>query len=97
MILTVGFLPIFYGITMWALQSLNPPPTDNTQKLIFGMMPIILTFVFSRFAVGLVIYWCWSNILSIAQQYVIMRRHGQETQVDKLIKRLFSKKGEASE
>lgn len=97
MILTVGFLPIFYGITMWALQSLNPPPTDNTQKLIFGMMPIILTFVFSSFAVGLVIYWCWSNILSIAQQYVIMRRHGQETQVDKLIKRLFSKKGEASE
>jgi len=23
-----------------------------------------------------VIYWAWSNILSIAQQYTIMRRHG---------------------
>ncbi len=28
------------------------------------------------FAAGLVIYWAWSNTLSIAQQYTIMRRHG---------------------
>ena len=96
-LLLIGILPIFYGITMWALQSLNPPPADKTQQMIFGLMPVVLTFVFSSFAAGLVIYWCWSNMLSIAQQYVIMRRHGQETQVDKLIGKLFSKKGEASE
>jgi YidC/Oxa1 family membrane protein insertase len=27
------------------------------------------------FPAGLVIYWSWSNILSIGQQWVIMKRH----------------------
>ena len=30
----------------------------------------------ASFSAGLVIYWAWSNTLSIAQQYTIMRRHG---------------------
>jgi YidC/Oxa1 family membrane protein insertase len=37
-------------------------------------MPIIFTFMLGRFAVGLVIYWSWNNLLSMAQQWVIMRR-----------------------
>lgn len=95
-VLTIGILPIIYGITMWALQSLNPPPTDETQKLIFGFLPIIFTFIFAGFAAGLVIYWCWSNILSIAQQYAIMRQNGVKTQLDKFIDSKFGKnKGEA--
>lgn len=91
-LLTVGILPIFYGLTMWALQSLNPPPTDNTQKMIFGLMPIVLTFVFAGFPVGLVIYWCWSNILSIIQQYVIMRQNGVKTRLDTFLENRFGKK-----
>jgi YidC/Oxa1 family membrane protein insertase len=59
---------------MWLQMKMNPPPTDPTQKFIFGMMPLIFTVSLSHFAVGLVIYWTWSNILSIAQQYVILRR-----------------------
>ena len=95
-LLAVGVLPIIYGLTMWALQSLNPPPTDDTQKMIFGLMPIVFTFVFAGFAAGLVIYWCWSNFLSIIQQYVIMRRNGVKTQLDKFIDAKFGKKeGEA--
>ena len=76
---------------MWALQSLSPPPTDDTQRMIFAFLPLIFTFVFAGFAAGLVIYWVWSNILSIIQQYIIMRRNGQKTQLDKLIDRLFAK------
>ena len=91
-LLTVGVLPIIYGITMWALQSLNPPPTDETQKMIFGLMPIIFTFVFAGFAAGLVIYWVWSNFLSILQQYAIMRRNGVKTQLDKFLENKFGKK-----
>ena len=91
-LLAVGVLPILYGISMWALQSLNPPPTDDTQKMIFGLMPIVFTFVFAGFAAGLVIYWVWSNTLSIIQQYAIMRRNGVKTQLDKFIEAKFGKK-----
>lgn len=88
MILAIGVWPILMGVTMWALQSLNPPPPDPMQARIIGLMPIFFTFILGSFAVGLVIYWAWNNVLSIAQQYVIMRRNGVETQVDKLIARL---------
>ena len=39
-------------------------------------MPIMFTFLLSTFPAGLVIYWTWNNTLSIAQQWIIMRRHG---------------------
>jgi YidC/Oxa1 family membrane protein insertase len=54
-------------------------------------MPIIFTFTLSQFPVGLVIYWCWSNILTIFQQYIIMRRYKVENPIDKLIARFQGK------
>jgi YidC/Oxa1 family membrane protein insertase len=87
-IISIGVWPIVMGFTMWLLQSLNPPPPDPMQARIIGLMPIFFTFILGAFAVGLVIYWAWNNTLSIVQQYVIMRRHGVETQFDKLIARL---------
>lgn len=87
--LMIGLWPIFYGISMWALQALSPPPTDPIQAQIFRFLPILFTVMFAAFPAGLVIYWTWSNTLSILQQYVIMRRQGVETQLDKfLAKRL---------
>jgi len=83
--LVIGVWPILYGISMLALQGLSPPPTDATQAQIFRFMPIVFTFLFAGFPAGLVIYWTWSNSLSILQQYVIMRRQGVETQFDKWI------------
>jgi len=85
----IGPWAILYGITMWALQALNPPPTDPTQAMIFRWMPVLFVFLFASFPAGLVIYWVWSNTLSIIQQYVIMRTQGVETELDKwLAKRL---------
>jgi YidC/Oxa1 family membrane protein insertase len=87
--LMIGLWPIFYGVSMWALQALSPPPTDPVQAQIFRFLPILFTVMFAAFPAGLVIYWTWSNSLSILQQYVIMRRQGVETQLDKfLAKRL---------
>jgi YidC/Oxa1 family membrane protein insertase len=94
LVLGIGILPILYGLTMWAIQSLNPPPTEKMQRQIMMFLPIILTFVFAGFAAGLVLYWVWNNILSLIQQYFIMRRNGVETQLDKLIDRLRGKGGE---
>ena len=94
-VLGIGLLPILYGVTMAALQSLNPPPTDPTQKMVIRFLPFILTFVFGGFAAGLVLYWVWNNTLSLIQQYFIMRRNGVETELDKLIARLRGRKSDA--
>lgn len=87
--LMIGLWPIFYGVSMWALQALSPPPTDPVQAQIFRFLPIVFTVMFAAFPAGLVIYWTWSNTLSILQQYVIMRRQGVETQLDKFLAKRF--------
>ncbi|MFN3834686.1 MAG: membrane protein insertase YidC [Glycocaulis sp.] len=87
---TLGVWPILMGLTMWAQQSLNPPPPDPMQRRIFALLPIVFTFILSPFAAALVIYWTWNNFLTILQQYVIMRRHGTYTEVDKIAARLYA-------
>jgi YidC/Oxa1 family membrane protein insertase len=86
-ILWLGAWPILYGLTMWASMALSPPPTDPTQKMVFRFMPILFTFMIAGIAVGIAIYWTWSNVLGIIQQYVIMRRMGVETELDKILAR----------
>ncbi len=79
--LGIGALALIYGLTMGAMQTLNPPPPDPTQAKIFAFMPIIFTFILAPFAAGLLIYWIWNNVLSFAQQYLIMRRQGVDTPI----------------
>ena len=55
-------------------------------------MPVIFTFTLAQVAVGLMIYWAWNNVLSIIQQYVIMRRFKVENPIDTLIGKLTGKK-----
>jgi len=76
--LMVGVWPVIMGITMWLQMQMNPAPTDDIQKQVFAVMPFLFTFLLATFSAGLVIYWTWNNILSIAQQYIIMRRMGVE-------------------
>ena len=64
---------IAMGITMFLQQKLNPQPPDPIQAKIFAWMPIIFTFMLASFPAGLVIYWTWNNLLSICQQWYIMR------------------------
>lgn len=78
MFLSLGVWPILYGITMWVQQKLNPAPTDPIQAKMFAFMPLIFTFVFATFPAGLVIYYTWNNILTIIQQWIIMRKEGVE-------------------
>lgn len=72
--LHLGVWPLIMGVTMWLQQKLNPQPTDPVQAKMMSFLPIIFTFLLGNFAAGLVIYWAWSNTLSILQQWVIMRR-----------------------
>jgi len=59
---------------MFLQQRMNPAPPDPIQARIFTVLPIVFTFLLAHFPAGLVIYWAWNNLLSIAQQWVIMRR-----------------------
>ena len=72
----IGLWPVLMGFSMWLQFRLNPQPTESIQRTIFTIMPIFMTVILAPFPAGLVIYWTWNNLLSIAQQWLIMRRHG---------------------
>lgn len=72
----LGVWPLIMGATMFLQQKMNPQPADPIQAKMFMLMPIFFVFILAGFPAGLVIYWAWNNILSVAQQYVIMRRMG---------------------
>ena len=71
---TLGVWPILMGATMIIQQRLSPPPADPTQAKILKYMPYGLTIVLATFPAGLVIYWTWSNLLSIIQQIYINKK-----------------------
>ncbi len=72
--LVIGIWPILMGLSMWVQQKLNPAPTDPIQAKIFAFFPIFLTIILASFPSGLVVYWTINNILTIAQQWVIMKK-----------------------
>ena len=72
--LSLGAWPLIMGGTMYLQQMLSPTPADLTQARIFKLMPFIFMFMLANFSAGLVIYWSWNNLLSVAQQWLIQRR-----------------------
>lgn len=72
--LMIGILPLILGATMFIQQKMSPAPADPTQEKVMMMMPIMFTFMLAQFPAGLVIYWIWSNLLSMVQQWIMMRR-----------------------
>ena len=60
--------------------------------MIFAWMPVIFTFMLGSFPAGLVIYWAWNNLLSVTQQWVIMKRHGAEVNLLGNIAATFKRK-----
>lgn len=69
--LNIGVWPVLMGLTMWLQQQMNPKTPNKTQNMMLAAMPWVMTFLLGHLASGLVIYWTWSNILSIAQQYAL--------------------------
>jgi YidC/Oxa1 family membrane protein insertase len=71
--LMIGIWPMIMGLTMWLQQKLAPQTAvvDPNMAKMMNLLPFFLTFVMAAFPAGLLIYWAWSNILSIVQQLVI--------------------------
>jgi YidC/Oxa1 family membrane protein insertase len=93
--LMVGVWPIIMGITMWVQMKMNPEPADPIQKQVFGWMPFIFTFMLASFPAGLVIYWAWNNLLSVTQQYFIMKKNGVKVELWDNLRSTFAKKAPA--
>jgi YidC/Oxa1 family membrane protein insertase len=77
-LINIGIWPMIMGLTLFMQQRLNPPAQDPVQAKILGFMPVLMTLLMAHFPAGLVIYWSWSNCLSILQQYVLMKKEGVE-------------------
>ena len=88
--LHIGVWPLIMGITMWVQMQLNPPQPDPVQQQIFSYMPLLFTFLLAAFPAGLVIYWAWNNVLSIAQQWYISSKQGVPVHLMDNLKRTFA-------
>ncbi len=88
----IGVLPLLLGVSMWLQQKLNPAPTDPTQAMIFAYLPWVFMFMLGSFASGLLVYWIANNVITFAQQYLIMRAHGYNPDLFSNIKSSFGRK-----
>ena len=71
--LQIGLWPLLMGFSMWIQQKMGPAPADPSQAKMMMIMPIMFTLMFSQLPAGLIIYWTFSNLFAIAQQYVIRK------------------------
>ncbi len=90
--LAIGIWPLIMGVSMFLQMKMNPEPTDEIQKQVFAWMPVLFTFTMGSFASGLVIYWTWNNLLSVAQQSLIMKRAGVKVELWDNLAAIFRKK-----
>ena len=76
-ILQLGILPIVMSITIFLQQKFNFQTSDTTQTQIAQILPFIFLFLFTSLPSGLLIYWSWSNILTIIQQIIIQKLNNE--------------------
>jgi YidC/Oxa1 family membrane protein insertase len=87
--LALGVWPLIMGFSMFLQMKMNPEPADPVQKQMFSYMPIIFTFMLGSFPAGLVIYWTWSNTLTVAQQSLIMKQAGVKIELWDNLRKMF--------
>ncbi len=66
-------LLILMIVSMYAQQAMTPSTADPAQKKIFMFMPLIWGVLFKDMPSGLVLYWLFSNVLTVVQQMIINR------------------------
>ncbi|MGQ0621432.1 MAG: membrane protein insertase YidC [Panacagrimonas sp.] len=69
-------MPVLFGITFFVQQkwSGSTATMDPMQQKIMNVMPIMMTAFFAFFQAGLVLYWLVSNLIGMAQQWLINRK-----------------------
>jgi YidC/Oxa1 family membrane protein insertase len=64
-------LLILMIVSMYVQQAMTPSTADPAQKKIFMAMPLLWGFFLKDMPSGLVLYWLFSNVLTILQQLLI--------------------------
>jgi len=75
--LMIGVWPCLWACTMYIQQKLQPPMADPAQARMMKFLPLVLVVLFATMPAGLVIYWTFSNCLTIFQQLYFIKHHGQ--------------------
>jgi YidC/Oxa1 family membrane protein insertase len=86
--LHIGALPILYGLTTFLQMQMSPTSTDPTQQTMMRLMPFVFMVFLSAVPVGLLVYYVWSNLITIGQQWFMMHKHGVENPIDGFFARL---------
>lgn len=70
----LNILPLLMAASMFFQMKMTPSPmTDNMQRKIFQLMPVIFLVFCYNFPSGLVLYWTVQNLLTILQQVITNR------------------------
>jgi YidC/Oxa1 family membrane protein insertase len=62
--------PLLMGASQLWQQRITPTGGDPVQQKMMMMMPLVFTFMFLWMPSGLTVYWFFSNLLAIGQQYI---------------------------
>ncbi|MDZ5760952.1 membrane protein insertase YidC [Lyticum sinuosum] len=89
--LMTGPIAITMAITMYIHQQMSPKPADQTQAYMMKFMPLFVMIMVSSFPAGLLIYWTWSNILSIIQQIITKKFITKNKTKNKIIQQITTK------
>ena len=72
--LPIHILPLVMIVSQFMMQKMTPNPTaDPAQAKMMMFMPLMFGFFFYNMSSGLVLYWLTSNLVGIAQQWVMNR------------------------
>jgi YidC/Oxa1 family membrane protein insertase len=66
-------LTLLMGASMFVQQRMMPTPGDPRQEKAMMILPAVFTVFFMNFPSGLVLYWLVNTVLSIGQQYRVLR------------------------
>lgn len=77
----IGILPCLMSLTMWIQQKMttNIGSGGAEAQTAIKLMPIIFLFLFAGMPAGLLVYWIFSNIITIAQQYYVEKKLVKKT------------------
>lgn len=79
-IMHLGLLPILYCISMVIQTNQQPKPPDPVQAKMIAWMPYMMLLFFDSMASGFVLYWTFSNLLSILQQRYITNSYSRKSE-----------------
>ena len=68
--------PLLMGASQLWQQKMTPTAGDPVQQKMMMMMPLVFTFMFLWMPSGLTVYWFFSNLMAIGQQYITNKLAG---------------------